>query len=307
MSLGASLGASLLATLTRPVWWALALAAFLLRGGLLVILVPIVALPTVAGLANAFSGALVGFVFGGPSVALLVAVGSIALLTLAWLIGGGVVAGWLDLVLVRATARDDELEGRPAPDAGGPGRAFIVRIVAHVPTGVVLALGAVRLVEASYEELTHPGDPAIPIPIRIALRIPEIVGLLAATWVVGEAVGGLSIRYLAWGASAGTALGRAIRSLLRPSTWATLAITDAVLAVVIFGAATAASVAWDRLRVVLRDGGTVVEVQLSLIVFAVAWVAGLWLISLAVAWRSAAWTFETARGLPGGTIEPRST
>ena len=56
----AMLGA-LLSTLARPRWWAMSLAAFLVRGGVLLILLPIVALPSIAGLAAAFGQALVGF------------------------------------------------------------------------------------------------------------------------------------------------------------------------------------------------------------------------------------------------------
>jgi hypothetical protein len=303
MSLAGSLAASLLATLTRPAWWAMALAGFLARGGILVLLLPIVTLPTVAGLANAFGPTLVGFVFGGPSASFLIAVASIGLATLAWFVAGGWLGGGLDLALVRDAARDEELEAAAPPRSGGPGRAFVARVIAHLPTGAVVALGAVRLVDASYGELIHPGSPSIPIALRIALRIPEIVALLVATWVVGEALGGLAVRHLAWGASVPGAVGRAIRSLVRPSALATLVLTNGALAAVIVGSATAAGIAWDHLRVLLLDGATGNEVRLALIVFSLTWTAGLWLISLAVAWRSAAWTFEVARHLPGRTIE----
>ena len=306
MSLAGSLAASLLVTLTRPAWWAMALAGFLVRGGILVLLLPIVALPTVAGLANAFGPMLVGFVFGGPSVPFLVAVASIALATIAWLVAGGLLGGGLDLALVREAARDEELEGVAAPRAGGPGRAFVVRVIAHLPTGAAIALGAVRLVEASYEELIRPGSPSIPVAVRVALRIPEIVALLAATWIVGEALGGLAVRHLAWGASVPAAVGRAVRSLVRPAALATLVLTNGVLAAVIVGSVTAAGIAWDHLRIVLLDGGTGNEVRLALALFSLTWIAGLWLVSLAVAWRSTAWTFEVARHLPARTIEPHA-
>jgi hypothetical protein len=305
VALAGSLAASLLATLTRPAWWAMALAAFLVRGGVLVLFLPIVALPTVAGLANAFAPMLVGFVFGGPSVPFLVAVGSVALVAIAWLVAGGILGGGLDLVLVRDAARDEELEGVAAPAAGGPGRAFVVRMIAHLPTGAAVALGAVRLVEASYEELIHPGAPSIPVAVRVALRIPEVVALLAATWVVGEALGGLAVRHLAWGASVPAAVRRATRSLVRPAALATLVLTNGLLAAVVTGSATAAGIAWDHLRIKLVDAGTGNEVRLALVVFSLTWTAGLWLISLAVAWRSTAWTFEVARHLPARTIEPR--
>ena len=304
MSVAGSLAASLLATLTRPAWWAMALAAFLVRGGVIVVLLPIVSLPTVAGLANAFGPLVVGLVFAGPSTTFVVAVVGLALAITAWLLIGGVVAAALDLAQVRDAARDEELEDAPPPTSGGPGVALAARLLAHVPTAIVLVLGAVRLVGASYDELIRPGDPAIPVAIRVALRIPDVVTALLVAWALGEVVGGLAVRHLAWGASLRGAFGRAIRSLVRPAGLVTFLVTTAALVAVIVGSATAGSVAWDHLRVVLLDGGNANDVRLALVVFSLTWVAGLWLLSLVVAWRSAAWTFEVARHLPSRTMEP---
>ena len=52
MTRGAALTRALLATLATPVTWPLALAAFLLRGGILVFTLPILVLPTPVGLGN---------------------------------------------------------------------------------------------------------------------------------------------------------------------------------------------------------------------------------------------------------------
>ena len=59
MGVGRVLRASLAAVLGRPRWWLIALAGYLVRGGLLLFLVPIVVLPTPAGLANAVAPTLV--------------------------------------------------------------------------------------------------------------------------------------------------------------------------------------------------------------------------------------------------------
>ncbi len=298
MSLAGALVASFLVTLTRPAWWVIALAAFLVRGGVLVVLLPIVTLPTAAGLANDLAPTLVGFVFGGPSAQFLILVGTILAATLAWFIAGGLVGARLDLALVQEAADDEELEDAPTPRSGGAARAFAARTIAHAPTGVVLVLGAVRLVDAVYLELIRPGDPAIPALVRVALRIPETVGLVVAVWILGEALGGLAVRHLAWSSSLPRALAGAARSLVRPSALATLIVTNGALAVAVIGAGLTAGIAWDHLRVVLGDGGTGAEVRLALLVFSVTWFAGLWLLSLAAAWRVTAWTFEVARHLP---------
>jgi hypothetical protein len=313
MTTTGSLAAALLATLSRPAWWAMALAGFLLRGGLLLVLLPIVRLPTTAGLANELGPVLVGFVFGGPSVPFLVLVGTVAGGTVLWLVAGGLLGGWLDLAMVRETAVAEELDGVPPSLAGDAGtahnavRAFLVRVLAHLPTAVVLAWGAVSLVDAAYQELIRPGDPALPVPVRVALRIPAVVGLLIAAWVLGEAVGGLAVRHLAWGASLPRAMGRAVRAIARPSALATLILTNGVVAAAVLGSGVAASVAWEQLRIVLLDGGTGGELRLALIFFSLTWIAGLWLIALAATWRATAWTFEVARQLPVGPAPGPST
>ena len=47
MSAGAALVASLMVTLANPATWVLGLVTFLLRGGLLVVLAPIVVIPSI--------------------------------------------------------------------------------------------------------------------------------------------------------------------------------------------------------------------------------------------------------------------
>ena len=302
MSMAGSLAAALLATLSRPGWWAMATAGFLVRGGLLLIVLPIVRLPTAAGLSNDLAPTLIGFVLGGASSAFLELVGVVVIGLLAWLVASSLIGGWLDLALVRRSAADDELEDSPPPSSGDAVQACLARASAHGPTAAILVWGAVRLVDATYQELISPGDSSLPVAVRVALRLPEVVGLLVGAWVLGEAIGGLAVRHLAWGASLPRAFARSIRTLVRPSGLATLVLTNGAVAVAFLASATAAGIAWDHLRVVLLDGGTGSEVRLALVLFSLTWFAGLWLLSLAVTWRAAAWTFEVARELEPRTI-----
>ena len=63
-----SMQSALAATLTTPEWWAMALAAFLVRGGILLILLPIVALPTPTGLITDLSPPVEALLLGTPSL-----------------------------------------------------------------------------------------------------------------------------------------------------------------------------------------------------------------------------------------------
>ena len=79
MSRGAALAGALLATLATPATWPLALAAFLVRGGLLVVVLPIVVLPSPVGLGNLLAPTLMTVVFRGVSVGVVVIVGLVVL------------------------------------------------------------------------------------------------------------------------------------------------------------------------------------------------------------------------------------
>ncbi len=304
MSAGGALGASLLAVLVHPRWWVLALAGFLVRGGLILLLLPLISLPTTAGLANALGPTLVGFVFGGPSPAFLVLVGTVVGGLALWLALGSVTGAALDLALVREAGANEELEDRERPTAGDLWTALLLRWLAHLPTVMVIAWGAAPLVDAAYEELIRPGDPTLPVAVRVILRVPEIVGLLVGAWVAGEAVGGLAIRHLAWGAGVRPSLVRAARSLVRPSALAVLVLTNAALALAVLVGGLAVWVAFDHLRIVLLDDGTALAQWIGLGLLSTAWLGTAWLVSLATAWRSAAWTFEIGRRRPTRTIDP---
>ena len=85
MSRSAAVLASLLVTLGRPTWWVLALSTFLVRGGLLLFLLPIVSIPSPLAVSNVLAPLIVPVAFGriGADVLLLAAVSAIAIFILA--------------------------------------------------------------------------------------------------------------------------------------------------------------------------------------------------------------------------------
>ena len=305
MSWGAALVASLTSALDRPRWWALALAGFLLRGGLLVFLVPIVILPTPAGLANAIAPTLVGFVFGSPSDSFIALVVGFAVSITLWLILGGLLAAWIEVGLVSEVAEIVVPGLTAAARSGLAWRALLVRLASHLPLAIALAWGVARLVDAIYTELITSGNVVVPIVVRVALRIPEVIVLTLLAWLAGEAAGGLAVRHLVLDVppSAGRALARGWRDLaVRPTSLATLLATSLVVLLVGAPAAAAAGFAWERVRIAL-SGSPEIVAALSIGSFVSIWLAGLALVSAAVAWRSAAWTLEAARRrIPGGAI-----
>ncbi|HEU0237216.1 MAG TPA: hypothetical protein VFR14_12325 [Candidatus Limnocylindrales bacterium] len=292
--------AAALAALGRPGTWVIALAGFLVRGGVVVLLAPIVVIPSTIGVANAVAPTLTPALFGQAAPAFVALVAGLVVGLTAWIIVGGLIGAWADLAMVRAAAADEELESRPVlvERPGAVWRGLAVRLVALIPLAAAIAWGSTRIVDAAYREIILPDELTTPIVLRVLRDVPDAVGLIAIAWLLGETVGGLAQRRL-WssGDSILGALGRAIVGAVRRpgSTLSTLLLTNAVVAVAVVPPALVAGIAWDRLRVALATRAGATELAATLALFVGLWLAALLLAGAGTAWRSYAWTAEAAR------------
>jgi hypothetical protein len=306
MSLGATLVGSLLLILARPATWPVALAAFLLRGGFLLVLAPIVVLPSAVSLGNVVTPLLSTVVFQGftPPIALaLTAAGTGALL---WLFGGGLIAAAAESEVVREIASDEEGSAiGPAPVvaalAGGPAwRVLAVRLLAHVPFVLAVSWGATRIVAVAYRELTVPSDVAVSLVARVIGGAGPALAIVLLAWLLGEAVGAIAARrVILLGDGVVTALRGALRWIVRrPRRCVALGIIPLLpLALLLVVIGLAGSATWGLLRTALAlNGGTGWLVGFALVTTLVGlFGAGLLLIGATAAWRSAVWTVELAR------------
>jgi hypothetical protein len=304
VSRGAALTGALLTTLATPATWPIALAVFLLRGGLLVVVVPIVVLPSPVGLGNLLAPALIAVVLQGPPVELVVLVGMVMAAVLAWFVIGGLGAAMLEAESAALVAGqwEDAPGSEAASDAGraavGHGRRRAVRIlaarmVAHGPTAIAVVWGSVRLVDAAYRELTSPFDVSTPIVLRVLADAPDAVVAIVACWTAGEIVGALAARRIALDdlQVAGALRGAVATALRRPvAVLADFAVPLAVLALVLAPATIAASAAWGLVRAAARSRGDPFSATLAVVLFVTLWMVGLVLVAVAAAWRSAVWS-----------------
>lgn len=311
MNPGATLVTSFLVTLVSPATWPLALASFLLRGGIVMLVAPIVVIPSAVGFANVIAPLLTSFVFGGPSVALVLAVLAAAGVGLAWVIIGGLVAAAAEAEGMRIVAADEEVvsatglaPGVAAASTSTPSlrgstawRILAVRLLAHLPTLLALAWGAIRVVALAYRELTVPSDTVTPLILRVARGAPDAIAAILIAWLVGEAIGAIAARRVVLGddgvpAALGAAIVRLVRHPFRVLILALLPL-GALLAVLVPSAA-AATTAWDALRGSLASGNGFAEAAILLAVFLVLWSGGALLLAVIGAWRAAAWTVDAA-------------
>ena len=290
----ASMQAALAASLGRPRWWVLALAAFLVRGGIVVVLLPLVSLPSAPALATALAPTIESLAMsrqslGAALIATAILTGLVGILAVAALVGS-----WLDNTLSREAETSDELDLRPTVDPPSAWRALGVRLVAHLPTFVALGYAAVRIVIVTYQELLSPGEASIPIALRVLARAPDAIVVATVAWLLGEALGGIAARRLAEGEGLGRALRGGLGDLVRFRGVATFLVTDAtVLAIVLLLVAVVGRAA-EHVRAYLLGRADDVSLGAALLLLVTTWVLSLAVLGAALAWRATAWTIEAA-------------
>jgi hypothetical protein len=295
-----------------------AVTGFLVRGGIVVLALPAVVLPSVIGLAQ-ITGVRAISIAGQPTpwlieVALLAVLG-----VAAWLVAAGVVGALVDVWLVEmALDTTGSTRGRLAV----PGRPLILRLVAiraacAVPLAVALAWAAERFFQATYNELVTPTDLAQPLPLRVALAAADAVAVVTVVWLATETIAAIAVRrqILAGGGIWRSLAGAALQVVRRPlSTLLTTVLSygAGVAATVAALFATATAFDWCRIaarnaspiavRLGVGDLGTALDLRPAILVFAtialaLAWAVALGLSAVTSAWRSAAFSHEVADAL----------
>jgi len=327
---GAALGGGLFATLSTPATWPLALAAFLVRGGFPLVVLPIVVLPSPVGLGNEFAPTLTSVAFRGASVGLVAGVGLVLLALVAWIVIGGLVAAMIEAEAARLVAHSEEAggesdeagQGNPGPEAPAStarvaSRILAARTLAHVPTGVALIWGLANLVAVAYRELTSPFEVATPIILRVLRGAPEVVAVTLAAWMIGEILGAIAVRRIVL---AGAGVRRALRDAIMAALRHPVAVLTgfwvptAALALAALSSVVAASTAWGIVRAALRSPAEPIGAALAVVLFVAIWLVGLGLIGVMSAWRAAVWSIgggSPVSRLPPTAIEspdgPRET
>jgi len=305
-------GIAAAATLTvrRPRLWALALVAFLARGGLVALALPIVVMPTFIGLANFVGPASVSAEGPGPRVVALVALG--LALGLVIVAAGTLVAAAAEVALHRATAAAPEsavidggrrdTRGDAPPAEGGAGLAVVrvaaLRLLLLLPVVAVTGVAVPSWIAVAYRELTLPSDVASPLVTRVVGGAPAASGAVLATWLAAEVVGGFAARRAAiLGASVPRALAGGLLDPLRAPLATTLTVAAALAtSLVLLGPAwLAVGAAWDVARLAVGGGTDLLAALGGALVLAAAWLAALLVAALAAGWRSALLTVELLR------------
>jgi hypothetical protein len=319
---GAALTGALLATLDTPATWPVALAAFLVRGGFVLVVVPIVVVPTPVGFANVFAPALGSIAFGSISTGLVVTSVAAALAVVAWLVLGGWLAAALETEAAWMIARDADVpiqaeppairlqKQRPTRTSRTAARILLARLIAYIPLAMVLAVSTVRVVLVTYRELTSPLDTSTPIVLRVLRATPEVIAAVVIAWTLGEMVGAVAARRIALASDGvGSALRGAVATCVRDPFASVIRfwLPAAVFLAVLIPCAVGAAWAWSAVDSALDGTPDPLRILVVVGTFVVLWLVGLILIGAVSAWRGAVWTVaEVVReGTFGGSTDRR--
>jgi hypothetical protein len=270
---------ALQATLADPRLWLLGSAGFLLRGGLIALLLPVAALPTPIEIRLLIGN---GIGSAGPTSGLYIAILIAALLSAVVMLLALYGLAWLEvwsyqrLAPTALSVSNRELAGRVfTVEAGG----LIALALAVVP----LIIGAVNV---TYDELIVPSSSA-PLYARVLAGVPGELLLLAAAVVIVEFCTAILIRRVLVRASLATRPRRSWRGRLLVAAAGWLASLAALLPSV-----WALSLAWHAVRQDLAGFGSANSLATvpTVLALALVWVVALGLTGFASALRGALWS-----------------
>jgi hypothetical protein len=293
---------------SRPAVWAYSLLGFLARGGLILLLAPMVALPTFVNLANLVGPTSV--TPAGPTARLVTLIVVVTLIVAAAIVAGVLIGAAAEMAAYRATiapAPDDAgwwLPPTVSPVASGSGtwrtvaRVAVVRLVTLAPVVLALAWGVPEYVTVAYRELVQPLDLVTPLPIRVLLATPVPSILLLVAWLAGEIVGGFAARRVViFGSGSARGIGSGVMDVVRAPVRTVLSVLVALgaSAIAFVPVLLLEGLAWDEARIALVDGREPVLVLGTTLLLAAAWCLALLVAAIAAAFRSTLLTVHVVR------------
>lgn len=299
-----SLTTAALAALGAPRLWAIGLAGFLARGGIVLFALPIVVLPSVVGVTTFIGPSSVTAAGLAPRFVILIVLTVLALAA-AVLFGtfvGAVTERFLVRAIVEGRMEQPARYGR-APVSPALAALVVIRLVALVPLGLAVAVGGARLGHVGYQELILPSDSSAPFVIRVLLAAPEVVAALIVAWLISELIAAVAVRLAVRDGRGPTrAIGGALVWIVRrPVRSLVVVIATTMGSLVVVGPGlVAGTVAWSGIRTVLLGSSDPTAALGPVALFVASWMGGLVLAALAATWRSAAWSLVVMGDHRGG-------
>jgi hypothetical protein len=296
----AQVGHALTAPVEQPRLWLIGTLSFMLRGGLVVLLLPIVVLPTQVEVRLMLGGNLGS---SGVSPGLWAAVGAATIFSTGLVLVVLYALARLEAAAFALLASDPELE---IPVRVDPATRVRDLFVVQSLTLIALLLAAVPLAAAlgqvTYEEILRPSSSGS-IFDRVLAQVMLPLSLLAAALPIVDSVSAAATRRLLVGRSVGSAVAGSVGAFVRrPFRFvATAAVAWLALATVVVATETALGIAWQATRAAFLRTTSIADMLTSIAPLLVAvLLSGVFLSGLAVcgyvaAFRNALWTITSLR------------
>ena len=303
-----------------------AMAGFMLRGGIVLLAVPSAVLPSVIGLAGALGVNAFG-IDGRPTTSFFELVAVISALAAVYLLLAALVGSLIDVWLIEAALDPDgrsPSRPRPLPSLDQLLNMAGIRAICLVPLAVAVAWAGSRIYASAYTELTTPSSLDVPLAVRTVLGAVDAVAVVVAVWLLEETIGAVAVRRLVltrcgvWSALGG-ALSQLVRRPMTSAATVLLSYFASALAMAAGIAAIATAFDWCRVAARIQQPiplslgigqlSTTRDVRpvlfmLAALALSLAWVAASTLAGIASAWRSAAFTGEVAEATSQAAGEP---
>lgn len=295
------LGHALAAPVEQPSLWLLGTLSFVLRGGIVVMLLPILVLPTQVEVRLMLGGSLgtTGFT---PSFW--------TILGAATIFSTGLVMAVLYALAQIEIAAFDRLNRDPDFDTGTPVRDPGARVrdlfVIDSLTLIALLLAAVPLAAAlgqvSFQEVLNPSSSA-PIFDRVVSQLTAPLALVAVAFPLIDSISATWVRGLLEGRSVGSALVGSVGAIVRRPLWfiATTLVAWAALGLAVAATYWALTVAWQATRATLLATTSISDMLSSIapllvsVLLAGVFVCGLAICGYVAGFRNALWTVTDPR------------
>ena len=272
----------------------------MVRGGLVVLMLPIVVLPTQVEVRLMLGGNLDS---GGLSPAFWAAVGAATIFSSGLLLAVLYGLARIEASAFERLARDPDLD---IPVRANPAARLRDLFVVQSLTLIALLLAAAPLAAAlgqvTYDELLRPTSTAH-IFDRVLAQVLLPLTLLAVALPVVDSVSAAATRRLLIGRSVGSAVSGSINAFVRRPArfFATAAVAWLTLAVVVVATNTALTIAWQATRAAFLRTTSIADMLTSVAPLLVAvllcgvFASGLAVCGYVAAFRNALWTITSLR------------
>jgi len=290
-----------------PSTWLVAAAGFLARGGILVLAVPVLSLPTPVGvtllvppLSVTTSGVAAAFV---PQ--LVVAGAALVVAAAAALVLGALADAvcWQRIGPLAGSAADPATDESPAAvTAPLVGKLVAVELLALLPAAIAAALAASRLIAVGEQEYLLPSSLDVPYVVRVLGGASQSVIALAACLLLADVVNALVSRRVlrrAFRVGRSPAILRPRRGLRRVVRIAATWISAWVVTLVsLLPGLAAIELAWPGARdaytaTIARDQPGPAVLFAVTVIFVAAWAAAVLVAGLGSSIRTVLWSFAT--------------